>query len=393
MKRILSYILLLILLVSLTACGGNPAADPADSGPAAEPEAAAPSEPERTWFERSGLSFTPTGEISFSTSLGEDGQTGQAAGSCALGIMDNGDGTKTLWLTFEHYAQRIDGEFYSGWANYGFVDQLTGTAVLCKTAAPKTFTIDWNGQTYPLTVQMTDAKDAWIEDDTVKSEGYRVLSLTCPIEYSGAAFFVCGSSETVEEHLTYNSTKPLELIGHGDYDILLFDANLSLETSEENEGNHFQTQETAGSLILGEENLTVSVKDSRSAVITISGLSLQDSYLTNLSTSKRNDAEYSWSVDILGNQNAYNVSTRSFAFEPGAEVRKNLSDMQHSLSVEDGSSWIVIGDVDMSYSPESITWTFTIPEEYPFDFDKVTSYEVRILDVSQDLLVHRSYTA
>lgn len=188
MKRMLFYILLLILLVSLTACGGNPAADPADSGPAAEPEAAVPSEPEQTWFERSGFSFTPTGEISFSTSLGEDGKTGQAAGSCSLSITDNEDGTKTLRVTFEQYAQRIDGKLSTGWFNYGFVDQLTGTAVLCKTAAPKTFTIEWNGRTYPLTVQMTDAKETSVKDDAVQSERYRVLSLTCPVEYSGAAF-------------------------------------------------------------------------------------------------------------------------------------------------------------------------------------------------------------
>ena len=34
---------------------------------------------------------------------------------------------------------------------------------------------------------------------------------------------------------------------------------------------------------------------------------------------------------MQGNQGHYRVSTSSWAFEPGAETRKTLSDMQHDL--------------------------------------------------------------
>ena len=90
-----------------------------------------------------------------------------------------------------------------------------------------------------------------------------------------------------------NKTKPFELIGHGDYDILIFEANLSLQTDEESGDYNFQAQTAADGLSVEAENLTVSVKDSRSATITVSGLSLQDSYLTNRADSKENVAEYS----------------------------------------------------------------------------------------------------
>lgn len=393
MKQMMSCVWLLFLLVLLTACGGK--SDTADKSAPAEPEsvpeAASPSEPERTWFERSGLSFTPVGEFAFSTSFDETQDPEKAVGTYALDATDNGDGTKTLRATIEIHAQRVDGNFRAGWFNYGFVDQFTGTSVLCKTTAPKTFAIDWHGRTYPLTLQMTDARNVWIEDDEVKAETYRELSVTCPIDYDGAAFFVCGSSREVEEYLVYNSTKPFELLGHGDYDVLIFDANLNPETAGESE-KQSQPQETEGAVALDEDSLTVAVKDSRSAAITLSGLSLRDSYLTNMSGSKENVAEYSWSVEIRGNQSSYEVSTHSFAFKPGAEIEKKLSDMQHSLGISDGHSWTFIGDVDMSYTSESITWTFTVPEEYPFDFADVTSYEVRIQDISRDLSVSRTYT-
>ena len=39
----------------------------------------------------------------------------------------------------------------------------------------------------------------------------------------------------------------------------------------------------------------------------------------------------------------------------------------------------------MSHTADSITWTFTIPENYPFNFANVESYKVIIHDISRDL--------
>ena len=140
------------------------------------------------------------------------------------------------------------------------------------------------------------------------------------------------------------------------------------------------------------EHLTVRVRDGRTATITVGGLSLQDSYLTNLSTSEVDVAEYCWSVEMYGDQKAYMVSTDAWAFEPGTEVAMTITDMQHSVWVYDGDSWPMIGDAIMSYTASSITWTFTVPEEYPFDFAKVDRYKVSVYDISKGLDLTRNYT-
>ena len=141
------------------------------------------------------------------------------------------------------------------------------------------------------------------------------------------------------------------------------------------------------------ENLSVQIRDSRTATITISGLSLQDSYVTNLSDSKMNSTEYDWKVRMYGDQQAYAVSTSSWAFEPGKNETVMLADMQHSVWRDDGDSWPLIAYAEMSYTENSITWTFTVPEEYPFDFASVTRYEVRIFNKSQGLDIIRTYEA
>ena len=154
----------------------------------------------------------------------------------------------------------------------------------------------------------------------------------------------------------------------------------------------FQAQVTSNGLNVDAENLTVRVQDNRSATITISGLSLKDSYLTNLSTSNKGAAEYSWKVEMYGDQEAYSVSTTSWAFSPGKERTKRLSEMQHSVWAFNGTSWPRIGSAEMSYTPNSMTWVFTVPEEYLFDFANVNCYEVTISGISQDLPLRRVYT-
>ena len=141
------------------------------------------------------------------------------------------------------------------------------------------------------------------------------------------------------------------------------------------------------------ENLSVQIRDSRTATITISGLSLQDSYVTNFPDSKMNSTEYDWKVRMYGDQQAYAVSTSSWAFEPGKNETVMLSDMQHSVWRDDGDSWPLIGNAEMSHTENSITWTFTIPEEYPFNFASVTRYEVSVFDKSQGLELFRTYEA
>ena len=154
-----------------------------------------------------------------------------------------------------------------------------------------------------------------------------------------------------------------------------------------------QMEIVADGMDVSGENLSVQIRDSRTATITISGLSLQDSYVTNFPDSKMNSTEYAWKVRMYGDQQAYAVSTSSWAFEPGKNETVMLSDMQHSVWRDDGDSWPLIGHAEMSYTEHSITWTFTIPEEYPSNFASVTRYEVSVFDKSQGLELFRTYEA
>ena len=115
--------------------------------------------------------------------------------------------------------------------------------------------------------------------------------------------------------------------------------------------------------------------------------------MTNLSDSEPNATEYDWKVEMHGDQEAYSVSTSAWAFEPGKNETVAVEDMQHSVWWYDGDSWPWIGDAAMSHTENSITWTFTIPEEYPFDFAAVRQYVVTIWDKAQGVDIRRVYTA
>lgn len=153
----------------------------------------------------------------------------------------------------------------------------------------------------------------------------------------------------------------------------------------------FETEVVANNLNVDAENLKVNVKDGRTATITVSGIDVKDTYITNLSTTKKDDSECFWRVEMYGNEKAYSVSTAWWAFEPGLNEEKAVSNMQHSVWYFDGNSWPMIGDAAMTYTSNSITWTFSIPDEYPFDFSKVTRYEVCADGVYQQPGIKRIY--
>lgn len=234
MKKRIVCLLLLCSLASLTACGKN-AGDGAP-GAAQDPEPTAalevPGEPEQTWFERSGLSFTPAGEFRFRTYFTDREQPMENRSTISIRSTDNGDGTKTIQAILGLDPPKIEGTVGGGWLNCGFVDQYTGTAVLPLSTAPKTFSVDWKGRSYSLTLQKAGAQYPLIENNEVLSKGYKTYSLTCPSDYDGAAFFVCGSSGDIERHLVFNRTKPLEMVDHGDYDLRIFDGSAKGSASQ-----------------------------------------------------------------------------------------------------------------------------------------------------------------
>ena len=164
-----------------------------------------------------------------------------------------------------------------------------------------------------------------------------------------------------------------------------------MPTTEE-ESYDFEAVVSAEDLDVQGENLSVSIQGSRSATITISGIDVQNSYLTNLSTSDKNAEEYMWGVKMLGAQGGFQVATACWAFEPGRNESKTADEMQHSVWLDTGDVWKMIGDAAMSHTDHSITWSFTVPEEYTFDFAGVERYEVETFNISSNSRLHRVYT-
>lgn len=160
-----------------------------------------------TWFEKSGLSFTPTGDFTCLTSNGY-GEDVTAEGNILIDVIDNGDGTKTIKATLEMQL--------GVYVNYGFVDQYTGNSIVSSsTTEAQVHSIEYEKQKYDISV----VKDSI---GSTESVFIRNVNLTCPTEYNGAAFFVCGSNADVDNSIavTYNSYEDIE---HGNYDILLFE--------------------------------------------------------------------------------------------------------------------------------------------------------------------------
>ena len=166
----------------------------------------------------------------------------------------------------------------------------------------------------------------------------------------------------------------------------------SEEAPDDEEAHEIAARDTDGSIDHG--ILQVQVQDSRSAIVTVRGLTMQDVYLTKLPDSQENVEEYSWEVEMhMTDGSAYSVSTAWWAFDVGDEVNVEVpvAEMQHSVWVYDGDSWPLIGDADMSYTADSITWSFTVPEEYPFDFAQVERYVVRVSDSARDEYTSTTY--
>ncbi len=137
--------------------------------------------------------------------------------------------------------------------------------------------------------------------------------------------------------------------------------------------------------------LYVEAVDDRTLTATLSGIVIRDSYTANLSSSKRDDCEYEWSVRIFSDSDvSYEVSTACWAFNPGRNDLVTVDDMQHSVWVVNHGNGNLIGDADMSHTADSITWTFSIPQEYDFDFSETTKFVAVHYDVD-DTYIERTY--
>ena len=136
--------------------------------------------------------------------------------------------------------------------------------------------------------------------------------------------------------------------------------------------------------VLDAEYLYIKSTDNKNFTIKMSGISVADEYVTNLTSSEVDTAEYNWEVSLNLADSAYAVSTSSWAFEPGLNEVISTSDMQHSLWRLNGTNFYWVCDVEMSYTSDSITWNFTLPEGETLDLSEVLQVEAFVNGGQQD---------
>lgn len=133
-------------------------------------------------------------------------------GAIAINEKIDGD-TKIITATILPYEEVKDApeneEYYAG-CIYGFVDRYTGTCYIENKELNPTTTIQVGDKEYELSFKFNP-------DDGV-------IEITCPKEYDGAAFFVCGTNETLEKENEKNLDKFVSIsdITYGDYDMKFF---------------------------------------------------------------------------------------------------------------------------------------------------------------------------
>lgn len=180
-----------------------------------------------TWFENSGLVFSDVPEFSFLSSnymhipLDEmEAEDVEINATIVVTSSEMGDGTKKIIATMAFTPWTGEDGLWGVLANDGFIDQYTGTSIVTSCADGGTYSteIEYQDQIYPISVTAE-----YISHGGYSSPDVRTVTVTCPMEYDGAAFFVFGSDEEIENTIEIGVFDSFENIEHGNYDILLFE--------------------------------------------------------------------------------------------------------------------------------------------------------------------------
>ena len=135
------------------------------------------------------------------TALNSSGQEVEENYDGAIGIIEKIDGDKKV------ITAKVEGD---GATACGFVDRYTGICYIDK----KELT--------PKTSIKVGEKEYEISLDCNPEVG--TITVTCPSDYDGAAFFICGANEELLEEIDKKTDKFVSIseINHGDYDMKFF---------------------------------------------------------------------------------------------------------------------------------------------------------------------------
>ena len=202
----------------------------------------------------------------------------------------------------------------------------------------------------------------------------------------------------VIDDVTYIYVEDFLLNMFGDEFIITSDGDgLSATRNEETSDVELVFDRTVqfGNATIESENLEI-VQDGDIVEITISGIDVQDLYTTNKSSSNLGEIEYFWEVAMFGDINTYSVATMFYANNPGLDEIKDVTDLNHDMWLhknDEENTITTIYEVEMSYTSNSITWSFVVPEEYPLDLTKIERFEVKVYGNSIDQHIRRIYVA
>ena len=198
--------------------------------PTTEPSTATP------WFETSGLRFSRQGELTVHTNLSSQfDDADNVPLDCSLTVSKEdipGEGKKTITAEIKilpHLETYEDGTYTWAWvAMYGFLDQYTGSMIVCEIEDGDVVgsTIEYGGKSYNVSLKFNILTSGSYYDLGYSSKLFPALlhiHLTCPEDYDGAAFFICGCSREDFEVYTADPIGHYDSFDNSGYDFYVVD--------------------------------------------------------------------------------------------------------------------------------------------------------------------------
>ena len=157
---------------------------------------------------------------------------------------------------------------------------------------------------------------------------------------------------------------------------------------------YFNTITSGNRLAITGENIKIMVTDGKNVTVTLTGLDVKDSYVTDFASNEKGDVEYWWCVQMYSEELSYWVATSSNVTSPGSEFTKTPHTMKTELCIEkEEDKWYGNSDikVKMEYTQNSMTWTYTLDDSCSFDFLNAEKFIIRVKDISQNTDIVQTY--
>ncbi len=142
-------------------------------------------------------------------------------------------------------------------------------------------------------------------------------------------------------------------------------------------------------ILLENEELTVIKQDERTATITLKGLSIKDSYYE---MDMDGQDFWLWAVGMhLDNGTYLDIRTDCENVFVWEEKEDCPIDETAQIFLVSNSNYNFTEEIEMSHTHDSITWTFTVPEEVDFDFSNIVNYTVTNMVLDDPAYGRREY--